>query len=331
MGAAAPLISIPEAPAPIGAAAEWFEGAGGVRLRAALFPTQGPARGSVVLSPGRTEPIEKYFEVAGELIGRGFLVLAHDWRGQGLSQRLLADPRKGHADGYLDYVSDHAVLLDAFTDRLPQPWIALSHSMGACLCLLALAHGETRLAGAALTAPMLRVVAGAPIPAAHLVAWALCKLGRGKDYALPAYDPLADRFRADALTHDPWRYERYKAQLRACPELALSAPTWGWLDFALSAGQAIAAPGVLEPIDIPAVIVAAGADRLVINAASRSASERMRRCRYLELPDAYHEILMETDDRRDVFWRAFDELADVIAPRDGAPRAPRPGTVGRPR
>jgi lysophospholipase len=29
----------------------------------------------------------------------------------------------------------------------------------------------------------------------------------------------------------------------------------------------------------------------------------------VEAPGAFHEILMETDERRAVFWRAFDDLA----------------------
>lgn len=90
-GEAAPLIRLPGAPAPKVGAAEWFTGAGGVRLRAALFPAPKPV-GSVVISSGRTEFIEKYLEVAAELVARGFTVLIHDWRGQGLSQRLLPEP-----------------------------------------------------------------------------------------------------------------------------------------------------------------------------------------------------------------------------------------------
>jgi lysophospholipase len=316
VGATAPLISIPEAPAPAGAAAEWFEGAGGLRLRAVLVPSQGPVRGSVVLSPGRSEPIEKYFEVIGELSARGFVVLAHDWRGQGLSQRLLPDRLRGHAEGFDDFVTDHAALLDAFADRLPKPWLTLSHSMGACLTLLALMAGETRLAGAVLTSPMLEVkTGGTPIALARSVAWTFTHLGLAGQFALPVYDPLAERFKADALTHDPLRYARFKAELRACPDLALGAPTWGWIDFALEAGQAIAAPGALEPIAVPISIVTAGQDRLVWNAASEAAAKRLPHGRYLTIADAYHELLMETDERRARFWQAFDEFVEVSAPR----------------
>ena len=97
MGHAAPLVSIVEAPVPDRGKAEWFNGADGATLRAALFSPAGPSRGSVVVSPGRSEPIEKYFEVVQDLLDRGFVVLVHDWRGQGLSHRALPDRLKGHA------------------------------------------------------------------------------------------------------------------------------------------------------------------------------------------------------------------------------------------
>mgnify|MGYP000293492586 CR=1 FL=1 len=66
------LVSIPEAPVPDHGKAEWFRGADGATLRAATFFPDGPARGTVVLSPGRSEPLEKYFEVVDDLLARGF-------------------------------------------------------------------------------------------------------------------------------------------------------------------------------------------------------------------------------------------------------------------
>ena len=317
MGAPAPLISIPEAPAPPGAHAEWYEGADGTRLRAALFPASGSARGAVVLSPGRAEPIEKYFEVIGELARRGFQVLAHDWRGQGLSQRLLDDRLRGHAEGADGFLQDHQALLDAFGPRLARPWLALGHSMGGALILLALSRGEARFAAAATTAPMLSVDIR---PWPHALARTLVRLsrglGRGAGMVGPIHDPLGDTFDVDVLTHDRVRYDRYKAQLRACPDLALGPPTWGWLGFALDAAAALAAPGALEAVEIPVSLVLAGQERLVDNAASRRAARRLAGARCIEIPGAYHEILMETDERRALFWAEFDRLAaDVTPPR----------------
>ena len=312
-GAPAPLISIPEAPVPEGGQAHWIAATDGALLRAALFPVTGTARGSVLLSPGRTEPIEKHFEVIRDLTGRGFVVLAHDWRGQGLSQRLLPDRMRGHAVGFQGYLDDHSLLLDAYADRLPRPWISLGHSMGGCLELLALAKGERRLDACFLSAPML-AVSTQPWPpwlamrVVHFSQW----LGRGAEYALPAYDPSADRFGLEQLTHDRARYDRYKAQLRACPDLAIGALTWGWLDFALKAGAAIAAKGVLEAIQIPVSIVAAAQDHLVLNAADRQAARRLPNGSFLELEGAFHELLMEADPVRNRVLEAFDELAAKV-------------------
>ncbi len=316
MGAAAPLISIPEAQVPPGAQAEWFQGADGARLRAALFTPADGARGAVVLSPGRTEPIEKYYEVIRELMARGFQVLAHDWRGQGLSVRLLSDRLRGHAGGPDEFVTDFEALLDAFGPRLTEPWLSLGHSMGGCLALLALVRGERRFAGAILTAPMLAIAVG-PLSQqlARVTAGAALRIGRAATYVQPVYDPLADRFSADALTHDRARYDRYKAQLRAAPDLALAGPTWGWLRFALDAAAAIAAPGALESVTIPVSLVLAGDDRLVLNAASRSAARRLPKGVCVEIPGAYHEILIETDQLRGPFWRAFDTLSAGLTGR----------------
>ena len=312
MADAAPLYGTDDAPVPEGAAAEWFTGVGGARLRAALFPATGALRGSVVLSGGRTEPIEKYFEVAGELSARGFVVLGHDWRGQGLSQRLLPDRLRGHAAGSDDFVTDYAALIAAFEPRLPRPWLAIGHSMGGCLTALILARGERRFAGAVLSAPMLGLhTAPIPPPATRLLARALTALGGGGG-STPGGEPAS--FETNVLTHDPRRYARNVGQTAAYPDLALGAPTWGWLSFAFNAiAELQKGPGATR-VDVPVTVVAAGADRIIDNAGTRLVTGRFPKGRYVEAPGAYHEVLQETDAIRAVFWREFDALASEVAP-----------------
>lgn len=304
----APLFGVESAPVPQGGAAEWFVGAGGARLRAALFPASGEARGSVVLSPGRTEPIEKYFEIVEMLRARGFTVLVHDWRGHGLSVRLLPDRRLGHAAGHADFMIDFQQLLAAFEGRLPRPWIALGHSMGGCLTLLAMATGETRFSAAILTAPMLGLQTGAiPRPVARAVA-ALAKLFGGAGAPAIKADAAPTPFEANILTHDRARYERNEALVAAHPDLALGAPTWGWLDFAFRATGVLAkGPGVPR-ITTPLTVLAAGEERLVDNAAIQRVTARIPDARLVEVPGAYHEILQETDQVQAVFWVEFDAL-----------------------
>jgi lysophospholipase len=269
----------------------------------------------VVLSPGRTEPIEKYFEVVEDLLNRGFAVLTHDWRGQGLSARALPDRLKGHARGYKPFLADYRALLDTFEARLPKPWIAMGHSMGGCLTLLALAKGERRFAACVLSAPMLGINTGAVPPwATAALSWTLSRVGFAGQYVNSAYDPLTQTFEADKLTHDRARHDRYRAQLLADPKIALGGVTWGWLDFAVSACAWLTRRGSVEALDIPVTIVAAELDDRVLNPALKTIAERLPRGRYVEVAGAFHEILIETDPRRAVFWKAFDETVEAVAP-----------------
>jgi lysophospholipase len=314
MPAAAPLIDTAGAPIPRGGRAVWQEGAGGARLRVALFPAIGAARGSVVLSAGRTEPIEKYFEVIGDLQARGFVVLAHDWRGQGLSHRLLDDRLKGHADGHADFLEDLRLLLANVSPDLPRPWIGFGHSMGGALTALAAAGAVARFDGLFLSAPMMGVAAVRRAPhAAWALAKAMIRSGRGGDYVLKdGFTPMPGPFASNILTHDERRYDRFKAQLAACPDLLLGGVTWGWLAFALDAGFGLGRRSATRSITAPLTIVAAGDDRLVVNAPARRFADSAPRGRYVEIAGAFHEVLMETDPRRALVWREFDALADGL-------------------
>ncbi|HWE98304.1 MAG TPA: alpha/beta hydrolase [Caulobacteraceae bacterium] len=318
MSGSAPLLGIEADPPPPGAAAQWVTAGDGARLRVCLVPSAAgvAARGSVVLSPGRTEPIEKYFETAGLLAGRGFTVLVHDWRGQGLSPRSLGERRLGHADGYRPFLDDYEAILGACEARLPRPWLALGHSMGGCLTLLALVKGERRFAGAILSAPMLGLLTGGvPRPAARLLARLFAALGRKGAPVLGA--SVADEpspFEANVLTHDAGRYARNLALVAAAPDLALGPPTWGWLDFAFAATDVLARDGAVGRLDIPVLILAAGEDALVDNAALARVAARLPQGRLVEIAGARHEILQETDALQAPFWREFDALADRLAP-----------------
>jgi lysophospholipase len=310
----APLLTLPEAAFPASAEAVWYRGAGGRRLRAAFCPAPNPI-GSVVLSPGRSEHLEKYVEVVHELVERGFSVVVHDWRGQGLSDRLTGDRWRGHAQGFDDFLIDFKILVDVFEDRLPRPRIAVSHSMGGCLTLMAVARGESRFDGMILSAPMLGIrTRGQPYFVARGMAWLMTRIGRGGDYVLGgAYDPFAGDLETDGLTHDQARYDRTRAQMLAERDLALGNVTWGWLDSALRAVEWLRGGEAVAKVSIPVTVVAAGDDRLVDNGAQAAVVARLPHGRYVEIPGALHEIMMETDELRAPFWREFDALAASIS------------------
>ena len=92
------LASTLDNPAPAGPIEQDIRTADGVRLRAVRWTPADAERGTVAILQGRGEFVEKYFEVATDLLARGFAVAALDWRGQGGSDRPLRNSRRGHVD-----------------------------------------------------------------------------------------------------------------------------------------------------------------------------------------------------------------------------------------
>ena len=137
----ADFISIADNPTPSGATVFDFETPDQARLRGATFRTEN-ARGTAVLLSGRSEFIEKYFEVVKELQARRFNVATMDWRGQGLSMRLLPEKEKGHIPDFGAFRSDLQCFIDTqVAPHFDGPYVLVTHSMGGAPSLQLLADG----------------------------------------------------------------------------------------------------------------------------------------------------------------------------------------------
>ena len=293
-----------------------FLQASGARLRFACWNGPATPRGSVVVLPGRGEFIEKYAtEAVGELLDRGFAVYALDWRGQGLSDRPLPDHDKGHVDNFTTYMADLKLFIDTIVaPAAPRPIVAVAHSMGAHTLLRHLAdNGSGPLAAALLVSPMTGLHRQGLLQAVLAVAPELSAVDHRY---LPGGGPFARESRAFALnivTHDERRFHFTDDWFRADPRLTLGGPTFGWGRQALRSMAASLAPGNLERIDLPVLLLSASGDRLVDIASHAPVIARIRGGRHVTIDGAAHEIMMETDPLLAQFWQAFDRLADEIA------------------
>ncbi|TVV72367.1 alpha/beta hydrolase [Sphingomonas solaris] len=288
-------------------------GEGGWRLRGYDWPANeqegGAARGSILFQSGRADFVEKYFEAIDHWHGQGWNVAGFDWRGQGGSAR------EGAATGsVLDaMLADATAEVRRWIARTPPPHVLIGHSMGGHLLLRLLAEQRVDVAAAVLAAPMLGL-AHAPLSAgaARALARLACALGR-RDAPLWA-GKAASLGRQGRLTGCVDRYADEGWWRETDPALQVDPPTWGWLRQAMDSIARLDAPGVLESVTVPVLLVATDRDRLVSAAAIRRATARLPDARLVML-DGAHELLRESDPVRTAAFEAIDDFLDEKAPR----------------
>ncbi len=300
---------------PQGGFAVWVNAPDSMRLRLGIWP-KAAAKGTVFLLPGRTEYIEKYGRAAADLGVRGYATISLDFRGQGLSARLSADPMTGHIQDFSQYQLDLDTMLDtAQRHELPQPYFLLSHSMGGCIALRRLVSGGHPFQAAVFSAPMwgialsswMRPVAGVITAVSSLFGLShLYAPGTGaKTYVTDA------QFMGNVLTTDPdmWRY--MAEQALAHPELTLGGPSIAWGRAALMECHALS---MLPSPSLPCY-TALGTAEKVVDPMPIHARMAIWAGSKLDLyTGAEHEIMMEGPQARARFFDSACALFDAQKP-----------------
>lgn len=282
------------------------------------FSWPSASRGSILFLGGRGDIIEKYLETFDHWHRAGWSVESFDWRGQGGSGRLAADPRCGHAPSFAPWIDDLAQFVGEWRGRQRGPHIVIGHSMGGHLTLRALAERRIAPDAAVLVAPMLGL-RSAPFGArlAAKVAALMCRIGKPERLAWKANERpgVPIKGRQALLTHDAARYEDELWWKTQKPEIAVGPPSWAWVAEAYRSTLALETPGRLERVTTPILILGAERDRLVDPAAITRAARRLPHAELrLWGPESAHEILREADPVRNEALAAIDRFLDVHAP-----------------
>jgi lysophospholipase len=285
----------------------------GIQLRYGCWPYRGKRlAGTVAVLGGRAEFMEKYIETIGDLNTRGFHAFSLDWRGQGLSDRMLRDRTRGYVRTFGDYVADLKLFVDEVVKPdTGRPLILMAHSMGATIVLHYLHRFCRGVHKAVLLSPMIDFRTD-PVPytIARWYCLMLARLGMARRN-IPSMKPnesFRGSFAGNRLTHDAVRYHRIRQTLQDNPRLSVSGITYGWLAASFEAIDVIRRPGFAQCIPTPMLVVTAGKDQVVSNTAAERLVARLPAPSAVCIKDAYHEILQERDGIRSQFWRAFDRF-----------------------
>jgi lysophospholipase len=131
-------------------------------------------------------------------------------------------------------------------------------------------------------------------------------------------DPMLLPFSENRVTSDENRYARNIGYLKAQPFLRICGPTFGWLNAALKSTRLMRRTEFTSSVITPLLIFGAEKDEVVVTEAVRDFAKHAPNARYVEIPEARHEILQEKDSMRAIFWQAFDAfVAEQLAQRRG--------------
>lgn len=290
------LNASPGNPIPPNHFAGYFKSFDGAALRYAVFRSgsQFP-KGTVVLLHGRNETIEKYYETIRDLNAMGLWVATFDWRGQGASSRLLRNRRRGHVRRFSDLEKDLDVFLQSIV--LPDtklPFFILGHSTGALVALKAAPRLANRIERMVLAAPFIGMESiGMPRPLLKLLAGTATLFGLG--WVQFSRDFLHRPFAGNAVTSDPARYERNRLIIQTNPQLGLGPPTARWISVMIDTIETVMTIDFLKRIEIPCLVIAPSADRVVPYSDFEDLSRRFRACKLITIAGAGHEVLQDRD------------------------------------
>lgn len=351
----------PRAEEPAGLVWGHFSDAKGADIRYAFSPPPAgtPLKGHIVLLPGFKECIEKYFEAMRDLHARGYAVWAMDWRGQGGSQRYIADePHKAHHEGYDEQLQGlQQFMQNHVIPAVPQglPLHLMAHSMGGHIALRWLHdHNQPQngkpgpVASALLTAPMLDINTGAiPRPLARQMARFAKFAGTlskyvpgGRGYLPPHMDDGTEQGpttldlnpETSNLTSDAERIKVLAVWFARKPELALADPTYGWVYQTMQSVDILNQEKYLKDIATPILMEISGQEKVVLKSAAERAADLMPNCTRVDIKEARHEIWMERDALRNQWLKAMDDfLARKPGVAPAAKKPPKPRAPARPR
>lgn len=279
----------------------------GVQLRGALW--RGSGRGLVLLLAGRTEFLEKYTLAAAELVARGFSVASLDWRGQGLSQRLIQPHVKGHVGHFTHFHRDlEALAAHPLVAETIGPRIMIANSMGAAIGLGALYRRAVSVQSVVLLAPMLGIVMSRWMRLLSRVTLPLAQRTGRTGYWPPlrhASRPYVFAgFPGNQLTGDRELFDWLASTIRTHSELQLAMPTLGWLAEAQAEMSWLSRQGAL---DCKALCLLGEREEVVAPQAVRAGAARMG-ARLEVIADARHDLLMEVPQGRAQAWAAIDRF-----------------------
>ena len=306
----APYLELDNYKAPIGIKSNYIKMKDGKRIRLISWKlfNDNEGSGTILIQQGHNEFIEKYYETIQEFIDRKYNVVAFDWRGQGMSERMIDDNRKQYIEDFNIHIDDLEFILDnVIFKNLNKPLIGIGHSMGGCIILSALKFHADKFDKIILSAPML----GFQSEKLLMMLIDIFYLFLPKSLFLPGSKPNIGKetpFNENDLTTDEKRYKRTQKLVRLRKDIRLWGITIAWAKAVKNQLLVIRKDGWAETIKNKILFLNNINDKVVSSKQTLKMSKRLKNSQIVNFEESEHEIFMEKDELRKKMWSSIDNF-----------------------
>ena len=305
----APYLELDNYKAPEGIKSYFVNMDDGIKIRVCHWLQQKEKSiGTILLQQGHNEFIEKYYETIQEFIDRGYSVICFDWRGQGMSERMIDDINKSFINDFERHDKDlEKILVEIIDPFFSKPLIGIGHSMGGCLMLSAFKNHPDKFSHGILSAPMLGFKNEKFLRAASSIMRVFMK---DTDYLIGSKPNMGIEtpFEENDLTTDRFRYKRTQKLVRKKPDIRLWGVTNAFAKSVSNRFKTIRKKNWVEDIKTKILIINSINDKVVDSNKTLEINKRLKNSKIVNFQNCEHEIFIENDINRKILWEAIDSF-----------------------
>ena len=267
------------------------------------FTPNGDPKGAIVLSHGFTESVQKFTESIYYMLQKGYTVWGIDHRGHGRSFRHNSNPYVVHVEHFKDYVLDlqHLVQTRVKPETGARPVLLYCHSMGGCIGAWLIEDDPSLFSKAVLSSPMLGLSFSIPTPLLYAGASFMGRGGRKVNPMKPVSSFIQEEFE-NSCDSSKCRFLYYRSKRLADRALQTTSPSIGWGKEAVKACARVTSFSHASRISIPVLLLQAGNDTVVKNAAQDLFASRVKNCKLYNVPGMKHELYMTDSPVLIPYW-----------------------------
>jgi len=307
----APYLELDDYKAPEGIKSYFITMKDDIKIRVCHWLNNKNTNGTIILQQGHNEFIEKYFETIQEFIDREYSVICFDWRGQGMSDRLLQDTNKSYIEDFQQHDKDLEYILENIIEKyFPKPLIGIGHSMGGCLMLSAFHNFPEKFDFGILSAPMFGFKNEKFL---RIASSAMNIFKKNTDFLIGSKPNMGKEtpFEKNDLTTDKYRYKRTQQLVRKKPSVRLWGVTNSFAKAVNNRFKIIRKKNWAEKITLPILIINSLNDKVVDPEKIKEMSKRLKKSKIINFQNCEHEIFMENDNHRIKLWKSIDEFINL--------------------